>query len=239
MSQKNGSERRLTQRFGLSSPLLYGKVMLGNTLQCPLRDLSYGGFSVHLTTPEMAHESVLLPKTTPLEIHLLGAKMPGEASLVFANKERLGYSFCHESAAMLVFLRRFLEYMRLGSQATLLDRKFVKEQYQGLEWNCFRGEGPVDVMLKHNGTSGALDEALVTFREKEEYRSLSYRESKVLTHKSIDISGVATRMAPTSGIDPDLARKAVCLLIGILQEKNSATKPVEALLEKIMAHLTD
>jgi hypothetical protein len=239
MSERSNSERRLTQRFGLNSPLLYGNVTLAGSLQCPLLDLSYGGFSAHLSAPEMSKEIELLPKTTPLEINLLGAKMLGEATLVFVSKERLGYSFCHESAAMLVFLRRFLEFMRLGSQLTLLDRNLVKEQYRGLEWNCFRGEGPVDVMLKHNVTSGSITKALVTFREREEYRSLSYREGKVLTHKSIDLSGVASRMAPTSGIDPDLARKVVCLLIGILQEKNSASGPVESLLEKIMKQLND
>ena len=239
MSDKTGSDRRLTQRFGLDSPLLYGFVQIEKKMDCPLRDLSYGGFSVHLTTPEMVRDSANLPTTVALEIDLLGAKMIGEATQVFANKERLGYSFCHESAAMLVFLRRFLEFMRLGSQATLLDKKFVKEQYQGAEWNCFRGEGPLDIMLRQSISTGELEDSLVTFREKEEYRSLSFRENKILTHKSIDLTGVATRMAPTSGVDPDLLRKAVCLLIGTLQEKTPAAKTIKALIEKAVAALRE
>lgn len=213
------SERRVSQRYGLSNETATGHAVFEKSIVLPLMDISYGGFSVNLDKPE--HESLLstLPKTSEVEVIILGVGTTGRAVRVFESKYRLGYAFCHDTASVLIFLRRFIEFMRLGEHLGIVEKGLLKPPYDSSEWFCLRGDGPTDVLMHRNKTANnVVDEAVITFREKESYRTLEMRNGKFMTSVSSEATGAySSRTAQESVANEDILRKSACILMGYLQ----------------------
>jgi hypothetical protein len=213
------SERRVSQRYGLNHEMASGHAVFEKSIALPMMDISYGGFSVALDKPE--HESLCetLPKTSEVEVIILGVATTGRAVRVFESKQRLGYAFCHDTASVLIFLRRFIEFMRLGEHLGVVERGLLKPPYDSSDWICLRGDGPTDVLIHKSKTSAhTVDEAVVTFREKDSYRTLEFRNGKFMTSVSSDATGgFAGRSSQETSANEDILRKSACILMGYLQ----------------------
>lgn len=215
-----GKERRVSERFKTDFDLEgFGKLeFLNFPNSIPLRDLSYGGFSIKAkeNSFDEKQNDYLNSDNIKFKLHLLGDIVEGSASFASSPKEFMGFSFKHENTKVLVFLRNFLEFMRWGTRLEAIDKKLVKEKYRTDEFICFRGEGPTDCIFRVNNT-GEIEEMLLTFREKEEYRELAFKNEKISTRKAIDFDGDATRMSETESIDVPIFRKGISILIGLIQ----------------------
>jgi hypothetical protein len=213
------SERRVSQRYTLVQESNYGHVVFEKSIVLPMMDISYGGFSVAIDKPE--HESLCetLPRSSEVDLVMLGVGTTGRAIRVFEGKHRLGYAFCHDTASVLIFLRRFIEFMRMGEHLNVLDKNVLKPPYDSNEWLCFRGDGPTDVLL-HASRSDAnvVDEAVVTYREKETYRTAELRTGRLLTSIASENNlTTGQRGAQDAQANEDILRKASCILMGYRQ----------------------
>lgn len=222
------SERRVSQRYILGKESLCGHVVLEKTIVLPIIDISYGGFSTTLDTPEHQSLSQSLPRTSEVEIMVLGVSTTGRAIRVFETKQRLGYAFCHDTASVLIFLRRFIEFMRLGEHMRIINKSMLKPPYDSGEWLCFRGDGPTDVVLKKSGPSSTtIDEAIITYREKESYRTAEFRDGRITTLIRTDSSGgnTSSRSGNDTLMNDDILRKTTCILMGHVQSCDAAERP--------------
>ncbi len=223
------SERRVSQRYALSRENTSGHAIFEKTIALPLQDISYGGFSVSIEKPE--HESLIdtLPRTSDVEIIMLGVGTVGRAIRVFESKQRLGYAFCHDTASVLIFLRRFIEFMRLGEHLAPVDKAVLKPPYDSSDWACFRGDGPTDVLLRQSKTTkNTVEEAVIKYREKETYRTTELRNGKVFTqiHSEASSAQQLNSVHQESSINEDILRKSICLLLGYQQACTEAHQPL-------------
>lgn len=222
------SERRVSQRYSLSLENISGHATFEKSIVLPLMDISYGGFSVAIDKPEHQSLCETLPRTAEVDVVMLGVGTTGRAVRVFESKQRLGYAFCHDTASVLIFLRRFVEFMRLGEHLDpLLDRSLLKPPYDSPDWLCFRGDGPTDFVLHKNKTANnTVDEAVITFREKDSYRTAELRNGRLLTSMSSEAgSGLAGRSAQDANANEDILRKSACVIMGLLQSCDEAYQP--------------
>ncbi|MFZ9519751.1 MAG: hypothetical protein ACO3A4_04675 [Silvanigrellaceae bacterium] len=212
------SERRVSQRYTLNQESTCGHAVFEKSIVLPMLDISYGGFSVAIDKPENANICETLPRTSEVDLIMLGVGTTGRAIRVFESKQRLGYAFCHDTASVLIFLRRFIEFMRMGEHLTVLDKSLLKPPYDSSEWFCFRGDGPTDVVLhKSKVEANAIDEAVITYREKDSYRTAELRGGRLYTGISSENSATASRANQDPQANEDILRKAACVLMGYLQ----------------------
>jgi hypothetical protein len=221
------SERRVSQRYALSLENTSGHAVFEKSIVLPLMDISYGGFSVAIDKPEHQSLCETLPRTSDVDVVMLGVGTTGRAVRVFESKQRLGYAFCHDTASVLIFLRRFIEFMRLGEHLNTLDRSLLKPPYDSPNWLCFRGDGPTDfVFHKNKGADHGVDEAVITFREKDSYRTAELRNGRLLTSVSSEAGGGLTgRTAQDATANEDILRKSACVIMGFLQSCDEEHQP--------------
>lgn len=221
------SERRVSQRYAMTPNAYCGHVVFEKTLVLPMPDISYGGFSVAIDKPEHQSLTETLPRTSEVDIVILGVGTTGRAIRVFEGRQRLGYAFCHDTASVLIFLRRFIEFMRMGEHLNQLDKDALKPPYDTGDWLCFRGDGPTDVVMhKNRNEANSIDEAVITYREKETYRSTELRNGRLLTAVTSEGSQTGgSRSGQDGQANEDILRKSACVLMGYLQACNSAHEP--------------
>jgi hypothetical protein len=222
------SERRVSQRYALVQESNCGHVVFEKSIVLPMMDISYGGFSVAIDKPE--HESLCetLPRSSEVDIIMLGVGTTGRAIRVFEGKHRLGYAFCHDTASVLIFLRRFIEFMRMGEHLNMLDKNVLKPPYDTNDWLCFRGDGPTDLQLHISKADAAsVDEAVITYREKETYRTAELRTGRLLTSIATE-SNIAAGQRGTQDAqaNEDILRKAACILMGYRQICDAPHQPI-------------
>ena len=212
------SERRVSQRYTLNQESACGHAVFEKSIVLPMMDISYGGFSVAIDKPENANICETLPRTSEVDLIMLGVGTTGRAIRVFESKQRLGYAFCHDTASVLIFLRRFIEFMRMGEHLTVLEKSVLKAPYDSSDWLCFRGDGPTDVVLhKSRVESNAVDEAIITYREKDSYRSSELRGGRLYTAISTESTASGNRANQDPQANEDILRKSACILMGYLQ----------------------
>lgn len=233
------SERRVSQRYTLNQDSYCGHVVLEKTIVLPMLDISYGGFSIAIDKPEHASLCETLPRTSDVDIVILGVTTTGRAIRVFESKQRLGYAFCHDTASVLIFLRRFIEFMRLGEHLNVLDKNLLKPPYDTEGWMCFRGEGPTDLLVhKARGEMTGVDEAVITYREKEAYRTVELRNGRLFTAVTSDNNNTGPRTTQDTQANEDILRKGACVLMGYLQACEAAHQPyLEELLKAFRKQL--
>jgi hypothetical protein len=221
------SERRVSQRYALSLENTSGHAVFEKSIVLPLMDISYGGFSVAIDKPEHQSLCETLPRTSEVDVVMLGVGTTGRAVRVFESKQRLGYAFCHDTASVLIFLRRFIEFMRLGEHLNTLDRSLLKPPYDSPDWLCFRGDGPTDfVFHKNKSANNSVDEAVITFREKDSYRTAELRNGRLLTSMSSEAGGgLNGRSAQDATANEDILRKSACVIMGFLQSCDEVHQP--------------
>ena len=236
------SERRVSQRYNLNLGHVCGHAIFEKSIALPLIDISYGGFSVTLEKPEHTSLCETLARSAEVEIVILGVSTTGRAVRIFESKQRLGYAFCHDTASVLIFLRRFVEFMRLGEHLLPLEKNLLKPPYDSSDWICFRGDGPTDVVLHKakSGQASAVDEAMITFREKDSYRTAELRNGRLHTSISSDATGIPNaRGSQESTINDDILRKATCVVLGCMQTCAATHQPaLESLYVLLREHLT-
>ena len=211
---------RLYRRVKISDPTLAG-LTLADTPTLGIVDLSYGGISAF-----MPPNFTVSPGSTPSgRLHILNRFIDINLTVLRAtpcaeaprNQSLAAFKFLHVDTDTLLFLRQFIEPSLLGDSLTYIAHSLRQARYNHLDWHCFRGEGPVDLLLRCERNSGTPVEFLMTFRIQENYWELSYSDGRLSTGQAIDSNksalehGVA-RVIPSVEPDPHVLRTAIFIL---------------------------
>ena len=202
-----------------------------------VKDLSYGGLAAQFKVPgkDTTFPSVLeatfraLDRTINVKLGTVRTVNQGTTGIAFA-----GFTFFHESPEGLIFLRECLEPLRFGQTMVLLADDMRHERYRGAAWSCWRGDGPTDLLLKSRA-AGGMDEALLTFRDQNVYREVSFLNGSLKTGRSLAKttdssaqSASVAQMASTADLDLPSLRQAAFILIGMPQAQRAVTAPLLA-----------
>jgi hypothetical protein len=222
------SERRVSQRYVLSKETPCGHVVFDKSVVLPIEDISYGGFSVSTRTADHQSFWEKTPRMTEVEVVIFGVSTTGRALRIFESKQRLGFAFCHDTASMLIFLRRFIEFMRLGEHLNALDKSGLKPPFDSPDWLFFRGDGPTSILVhKSPQNSQMIDEAVISFREKDSYRSAEFKNGRFLTGVSSDTNSSFGKLSSTDqSLNEDILRKAACITMGYAHICSSEERPM-------------
>jgi hypothetical protein len=197
-----------------------------------LKDVSYGGFAVRFdVTPDdcRALEGDLSATLTVLDrtirCRLTPVRVVKQHSSIFA-----GFCIIHESADTLVFLREFIEPLRWGKSLMSIGEDVRNERLRGQEWTCLRGDGPTDLILRR-GPDSQMAEAMLTFKSRDSYAELTYRNGILRTGQTItgpqsDPKSLGAQMASTDLLDPHLLRQAICILSASPSDLRLAVQPL-------------
>jgi hypothetical protein len=217
------SERRAQMRFmipGFSQvPMAFVRF---NGKICQIGDLSYGGLAVDEREgaieveikESIEAELVMLNKEIRIAMMLVGRRQASR---------KAGFLFEHRTPEALVFLRQFLEPMRWGTSMTLLDKNLVGERYRGEGYMCYRGDGPVDLIIQSaikSDNFGGVKSAILTMPLGERYAEFTFRDGVVGTGitRTKD-SNPGSQMAISQKPDLDIVRSAVCVLASITDNR--------------------
>jgi hypothetical protein len=79
------------------------------------------------------------------------------------NKDIIYVGFCfeHTQPDTLIYLRKIIEPIRHGRSLEELNSEYTSEQYRGKNWHCFRGDGPVDIVLQTDDSEKKVVDALI------------------------------------------------------------------------------
>jgi hypothetical protein len=183
-----------------------------------LVDISYGGIALEVSDVENAK------KLREFRLHAIDRSITIPAKFVHQRGTFVGYSFVHETAAALIFLRDVIENLKNGSTMRPLPDSSVKAEFNHVGAEIWRGDGPSDLHYFPRGVSGSGTPLLqITFRDGKDYFQLAVNEGLVVTSRSRDSSdqGVhrpTNMMDTTRQRDLDIVRKAAFLLCGISDE---------------------
>lgn len=200
-------EQRVAHRYSIADSRICSISIDGAEPEV-IGNLSYGGFS--MLSPK---QSVARNERLPFKGTFLGLDFKGEVLKVYQGVTSEGFSFCHDSAALLVFFNRYLEKMRLGSTLTKVPDHLLKDRFKEGGWLCFHGDGPSDLRIK--AENEVIREAIVSFRVGEDYFDVLCQDGIFTTRMSLDKQGVAARMSKTKEVDVDILRQAICILCGL------------------------
>ncbi len=194
-----------------------------------LRDMSFGGFALSKT-------SLALPEFSEPEIfghlHIFDKSCPFKARLVYEDKVKVGFQFIHDSEAMLVFLRAFLEDLRCGATLMPLDSVLLNENFQKKYTIALRGDGPVDLYAAwHDGT---LTRALFTKRSSQIYEEVRFGPDLLQTGRVLDQDGVTPKMITDTRPNRELIQTTLQILTGAMVHRKDELPMLLALYEQLL-----
>jgi hypothetical protein len=197
-------------------------------------DISYGGIAVSFESSkcDLSQSIPVMPTCT---IEILGRSQPFQLKTVRSipnGKDTIYVGFCFEHTApdTLIYLREIIEPIRNGRSLEELSSKHRSEQYKGENWYCFRGEGPVDIVLQTDGSKAKVVEALLTLMSGENYYEVGVQGEKIWTGKSTGSSNSqmmgGARMIPTPTPDVSVLRKAFLILASAPVKSTETVRPL-------------
>jgi len=214
------ADGRLHKRIKITDPTL-ASLTLADKPTLPLVDLSYGSIAILLPANAMS------PTGAPLNgrLHTLNRFVDVKLTPVRSSPSReieenhvlAAFRFVHEDSAPLLFLRQFIEPSRSGESLAYIAPTMRQVRYNHQDWHCFRGEGPVDLLLRCQPNSVIPAEFLLTFRTQETYWDLSYRNGQLSTgHTANSNSSALDRgvdsVINSAELNPYVLRTAIFIL---------------------------
>lgn len=211
-SQEKAKDLRVHYRYDMQRKEDFCLVHKGT--RYPFLDLSYGGFAL---TKEDAEKL----SSAEAELHVFDEICPAKFHPVHSTEATTGYSFKHETPDLLLFLRKKIEFLRMGFSSTRMAKELLKEPYSSPEWNSYRGDGPCDIQIK-NVTHGV--EGLIIFLLNGPYVQIKFKDNHITTGRSeITKSGQThSKITESSDADPDLLKGAYLVLLGAYQKNHDA-----------------
>ena len=191
---------RLYKRVKITDPTVASLTLVG-TPTIALVDVSYGGVGILLpaNTPVPTGATVngrlyTLNQFVDLKLTLLRSSPSRE---IEENRVVAAFRFIHDDPAPLLFLRQFIEPCLSGESLAYIAPAMRQVRYNHQDWHCFRGEGPVDLLLRCEPNSLTPAEFLLTFRIQEIYWELGYRNGQLSTGQAAN----PKRSALERGVD--------------------------------------
>jgi hypothetical protein len=227
---------RRHERISLS-PSLDAFLTLEGLPKLVLSDLSYGGTQAIVGGADASTLKQLVEKhQISGKITLLRDVYPIVLKISYIGDRAAGFCFIHEDPTFLLALRGVIEPLRWGQSLFAIPKDIAADRYKGDAWFCYRGDGPVDLVIKSE-SPGVISEFLMVFRRGKDYLEISWQHTKLRTsqNKEPNATGVsyssAAQMVSTDELDQATIRMALWLISGM----NTGVCPLQkALIERIL-----
>lgn len=213
-------------------------VRVNDTWVGRIMDLSYGGAAVKFEFPDKV-PSEALNLDNEVEIDVLGHRQRFQTKSVrtIPHGERtcyVGLCFNHATPDTLIFLREIIEPMRQGLSLDSIPMSLRAEKYKDTSWNCFRGEGPIDITFKLD--SDRITDGLVTFKMTDRYFEVAITDGVLRTAKSAERArhtmAVGAQMIPSATPDKDTLRRAFLILASAPATVADAAAPLLKMIDQ-------
>ncbi len=168
--------------------------------------ISYGGIST------LSPQKPIASPSFSCQLSILGKRIDCDVKMIYQNEKNMGLQFLHMQPQCLLFLRGYLEYLRIGKSMQKISAEFTKQQ-DGQKL-FFRGDGPTDLtLMPKQDASGELEPWLhLTLRQKQKYLECKLSDEIISTAKSIVKIGTSAQMIPDPSIDLETIAQTLCIL---------------------------
>ncbi|MEY4631101.1 MAG: hypothetical protein RIQ81_1221 [Pseudomonadota bacterium] len=217
-SNTPGAERRRHQRYHLPSGLRAGPLMTvraSDGKRMPVVNWSYGGMLL-VRPGNSGGAGFLDPACASVDITMdlqLSRNYVQVATIqtVASSAETLSCAFIHNAPDALLFMRPWMECLRMGESLVELKPATMKPEMVAQGWRIWRGDGPVTLSAK----SGGAPEWRLVFPDQGSYVEVGMSDGRVWQRKMVDPEErISPRMADAGTIDHRLVDSAALILAG-------------------------
>jgi hypothetical protein len=205
------SERRRHQRYHLPAGLRQGPLLTavdqeGNKMA--VMNWSYGGLRV-AGGVQAFHSPGTGPFAVSLGLHLAQEYIqPALVQVVGRATETVSLSFVHSGPEALLFMRPWMEHLRMGSSMTELGSAVMKKELLAEGWRVWRGDGPVTLSIK--GPNWRM-----VIPDQGAYVEIGVGDGKLWQRHMVDPDErISPRMAGSDEIDTRFKDAAILTLVG-------------------------
>lgn len=223
----NFVEHRAFDRYNFKDKRLCSLHIQNNAFE--ISSLSYGGLGIN------GDQELLPTQIRGAVLDILGALCYLDMDRVHIQAGFTGYQFRHERADSLLFLRRYLESLRIGNTLTRIPKELLKDELNTQDTIVMRGEGPCDLIYSLDEQKSNLKALLITFLFEGNYVSCQYQSGILTTAQRIDKSGTGSRMQPDGTANLEIIRQVCLILLGI--RSNEMRIMIQQFVEKALAVL--
>lgn len=210
-------------------------IMFPGNLTGTIRDLSYGGISIEFPKSKAKEVQKMFDTEEKIcvgELRLAKEAIPTKLSLVRLVGRKAAFTFIHDSAETLVFLREVLEPMRIGTTLKPI------QGFKGEEWRNMRftlkGDALSELDLMIN-QEGSLLFSRLTFSNQGYLFEVTLKDESIHTGVAVLNFGSAAQTKNTKLLDLRLLRQSVFILLGFHNEVISDQK--SELIDLILAEI--
>jgi hypothetical protein len=248
MSNSNGDIHKLfkqtNQEFRLYPRILVGNPAIarvkrkGKSTPLTVTEISYGGLSTSELKSADAIKKTGSANAELIELEVLGSSLTCLITEKYQNNAVTGYSFNHENAGVLLFLKDFFQFMKFGASVRHIETHDLNSPDMlpgNLRWDqSIRGSHELGKVK----SSGAPDFSVELKLERVFYK-LEYSSKGLITLYSVGAGGVAGELQKTITPDWNIIRFAAAYLAGYTSgDYNTPVGKAALMLAETLSHLS-
>ncbi|MGE0173108.1 MAG: hypothetical protein AB7T49_09995 [Oligoflexales bacterium] len=221
-----GSDRKNRRKTPRQNILDDGFVWLTGVQISPIfvKDLSYGGLSLKSDWDSMKH--ILKDKRTlKVNLHMFHKHHKCEIMPIYENNGAVGCSFVHSSPETLLFLRNFLEFLRVGSTMEkvpphLMERKSIDENLE-----IYSSESGTEIIMRRTENNNLA------------FFNLSFTDTNIFSQVIFDNGNFKYRRFNDDDNALLTLEHALFILLGFQEHRK--LKLIEPVVDLLQKELTD
>ena len=219
-------EDRLYHRFPINSERVCYLSKDGERIGM-VQELSYGGFNLKPNAPfikslpakdKLAKENPF----TQVELHFMGKSVRCLVEERHVATKGIGYRLIHEHTQVLLFLKEIIPFLRFGAALSIIDKAALVDQ-QPVFPSGLAFEGNIPVEIKIDGYDGnAIPNISMTLSHDKVVYQFVRNDTQLLTYHNVWPGGESGRLRVTNGIDVNILRIAMAVLVGYSEGKSDS-----------------
>lgn len=177
-------------------------------------DISYGGIRLPF------HKSIMQSEEITGNLCFLGHTHRITLKPVHnsPDNQSIGYCIIHKDDKTLVFMRRFLKDLAVGSSMVLIDPSLLDPSFKRSFNFCLRSPEPADIFIGFHNHK--LENALITLTHGKEYTEIKYDGSILTTGVRISDRRGGAQIVTDPSTNPNTIKTAVLVTAGAIPQFN-------------------
>jgi hypothetical protein len=189
-----------------------------------VRDLSYGGLSLK-TDWEKVTALLRDKRTFKVTLHMFHKTHKCEVMPIYEHGGAVGCSFVHSSPDTLLFLRNFLEFLRVGSTMEKIPQHLMERKNVDANLEIYSSESGTEIILRRGE-----DDELAFF-------NLSFTDNNIFSQVIWDDGNFKYRRFNDDDNAILTVEHALFIMLGFQEQRKQ--KVLEPLVELLQKELTD
>ncbi len=171
------ASRRRTERHPTRSANVVW-ITVGGRHRINVQNISYGGLALQC---EMDQLKPFFSDDGMIEVvlHIYHMELPCRLNALYHSGSMVGCAFVHDNEKTLLFLRKSLEFFRVGNSMVPLPKEIVKSEFQEPRFACYHGTPATDLILQFESEK----------HEQIQNIQLSFRDGAITSKLTYDQNG--------------------------------------------------